>query len=132
MLDLWNGLFGLVAAVVGGVVTGLFMRSQQKAEFRQRANGAVRALLIELEENKLLVSEMMRRPQFETDSILQHPARLKSLVWEAQLPLIANSLEPPVVAAVVQAYRSSDSLQTSLREVIRRPGDSYYAIGQSQ
>jgi hypothetical protein len=127
---LWNGLFGLVAAVVGGVVTGLFMRSQQKAEFRQRANGAVRALLIELEENDLLIVKMLQRPQFERlDS--PDPARLKSLVWEAQLPLIANSLQPPVVAAVVQAYRSSDSLRNSLRGVIRRADESY-SIGQVQ
>jgi hypothetical protein len=36
MLDLWNGLFGLGAAVIGGVVTG-FVHAQQKTEFRQRA-----------------------------------------------------------------------------------------------
>jgi hypothetical protein len=126
---LWNGLFGLIAAVVGGVVTGLFMRSQQKAEFRQRANGAVRALLVELEENDLLISEMMRRSQFERlDS--PDPARFKSLVWEAQLPLIANFLDPKVVTAVVQAYRRSDSLRNSLRR--GRRSDDSYAIGQVQ
>jgi hypothetical protein len=45
MLDLWNGLFGLVAAIVGGVATAAFMLVQQKRDFRRHADEALRACL---------------------------------------------------------------------------------------
>jgi hypothetical protein len=120
MVDLWNGIFGLVAAVFGGVVTGLFMRSQQKAEFRQRANEAVRALLVELEENRSVILDMQRRSSAVVlDGSI--PARLKRLVWDAQLPLIAGFLDDAALSAVIKAYRSSDCF----RGLIPNPDATY-------
>jgi hypothetical protein len=80
----------------------------------------VRALLVELEENLSLILDMQRRTQVDR---LEYslPARLKRLVWQAQLPLIAGSLDDAALSAVIQAYRSSD-FSCGL---IRRPDDTY-------
>jgi hypothetical protein len=121
MLDWSNGLFALVSAVVGGVVTGFFMRSQQRAEFRQRANEAVRALLVELEENRSVILDMQRRSPVERLDV-SIPARLRRLVWDTQLPLIAGFLrDDTALSAVVKTYRSSDCF----RGLIRNADDTY-------
>ena len=56
MLELWNG--SLISAVIGGLITGFFMIWQQWREFGQRAADAMRALLVEVEDNKDLVIKL--------------------------------------------------------------------------
>ncbi len=102
MVDLWNGFFGLVSAVLGGVITGLFMLWQQKREFRQRANDALRALLIEAEYNKALVIDLAKAISSMGATIQDYkdlrvpslvPVHIRRAMWDTLLPLVAGPLE---------------------------------------
>ena len=134
MVDLWTGLFATlvggvigVGSVVGARITGHFMLAQQERDNRRRANEAVQALLVELEENRALIVEMVQRLSFERLEPSQDPARLKRFVWETQLPLIASVLDPATLSAVVKAYRSTDSFRG-----LGRRSDGSYVIGEQQ
>jgi hypothetical protein len=126
MLDIWNGLFGLVAAVVGGVVTGLFMRSQQKTEFRQRAYQAIRALLVELENNLVPVLDLMNPAAREIEP--PYPPSFSHFVWETQLPLLTD-LGFDTLEMVAEAYRRIDLV---LAECARRDRANWFSPGRNK
>ena len=133
MLDLWSGLYaaliggvvGVVGSVVGAVITGRFMLAQQELEGLRRASQAMRALLVELEDNRLFMLDVLRRSHINCLEPSLDLARLRRFVWDAQLPLLAIHLDDEARAAVAQAYRSSESLRDSVRGNIRLPDDAY-------
>jgi len=114
-----------MAAVVGGMITGAFMLLQQKRDFARRAHDAVRALLVELQDNRGLVLGMQNRQEFGR-LITPDPAWLRRFVWESQLPLIAGCLDPATLQIVAQVYGKMDSIRAFPR------ADLAYAIGKEQ
>jgi hypothetical protein len=113
-VDLWNGVFGLVAAIVGGVITGFFMLWQQRREFRQRASDAMRALFIELQYDRDLVIELQAKVAAMRDmgppmvaSLV--PVQIRRTMWDTLLPLVAGPLDKVSgLEDVDRAYRGVD------------------------
>jgi hypothetical protein len=108
-MDLWSGLFaaligGLIGSVVGALMTHRFMRDLQERDFRRREYQALRALLVELENNEKLVFGVIARSDPSVRS------RFRRSVWDTQLPLIAGRLDPTAVGTIDLAYYNIDAL----------------------
>ncbi len=92
MSILWNVFSALIGGLIGSVVGARMTRSSmlelQEREFRQRGYQALRALLVELEGNEKLVFDMI------SNSNISLRSRLRRSIWDSQLPIIAERLEP--------------------------------------
>src|SRR6516225_9079155 len=110
-----DAVLGVFGGVVAALIGGGFVLKAVRLQFRQQSEAALRALIIEADDNAKIALQMVQAtddrnkadcfPQLGPD-----PGWLRRAVWDSQLALVLQVLDQETLASVSEAYGSLETV----------------------